>query len=99
MRFGPPSAKQLREKGDLRLIERHGALTGEILLLFGFNLNLAPVVDVSYEGDLDNSLKNRTWGLEVESVTLNAGRFQSDDARAGRAELRQTFSRLFPRRR
>jgi beta-N-acetylhexosaminidase len=24
----PPSAKQLREKGDVRLIERHGALTG-----------------------------------------------------------------------
>ncbi len=71
----PPSAKQLREKGDLRLIERHGALTGEILRLFGFNLNLAPVVDVSFDGDLDNSLKNRTWGLDPESVTLNAGAF------------------------
>jgi beta-N-acetylhexosaminidase len=71
----PPSARQLREKGDLRLIERHGALTGEILLLFGFNLNLAPVVDVSFAGDLDNSLKNRTWGLDPESVILNAGAF------------------------
>ena len=71
----PPSAKQLREKGDLRLIERHGALTGVILRLFGFNLNLAPVVDVSYCGDLDNSLKNRTWGLDPEAVTLNAGAF------------------------
>src|SRR5476649_2039353 len=71
----PPSAKQLREKGDLRLIERHGALTGEILRLFGFNLNLAPVVDVSCNGDLDNSLKNRTWGLDIETVTRNAGAF------------------------
>jgi beta-N-acetylhexosaminidase len=71
----PPSAKQLREKGDLRLIERHGALTGEILLLFGFNLNLAPVVDVSFEGDLENSLKNRTWGLDAEEVIRNAGAF------------------------
>jgi len=71
----PPSAKQLREKGDLRLIERHGALTGEILLLFGFNLNLAPVVDVSFNGDLDNSLKNRTWGLDPATVTRNAGTF------------------------
>lgn len=71
----PPSAKQLREKGDLRLIERHGALTGEILRLFGFNLNLAPVVDVSCNGDLDNSLKNRTWGLEAETVIRNAGAF------------------------
>jgi beta-N-acetylhexosaminidase len=71
----PPSAKQLREKDDLRLIERHGALTGEILLLFGFNLNLAPVLDVSFDGDLDNSLKNRTWGLDAKDVTLHAGTF------------------------
>jgi beta-N-acetylhexosaminidase len=71
----PPSAKQLREQGDLRLIERHGALTGEILRLFGFNLNLAPVVDVSINGDLDNSLKNRTWGLTPEEVIRNAGAF------------------------
>jgi beta-N-acetylhexosaminidase len=71
----PPSAKQLREKGDIRLIERHGALTGEILLLFGFNLNLAPVVDISFQGDLENSLKNRTWGIDSETVTRNAGAF------------------------
>src|ERR1700742_2096173 len=71
----PPSAKQLREKGDLRLIEKHGALTGEILRLFGFNLDLAPVVDVSYADDLENSLKNRTWGLDPETVISNAGAF------------------------
>lgn len=71
----PPSAKQLREKGDLRLIERHGALTGEILRLFGFNLNLAPVVDVSYAGDIDNSLKNRTWGEKPDQVVWYAGAF------------------------
>jgi beta-N-acetylhexosaminidase len=71
----PPSAKQLREAADLRLIERHGALTGEILRLFGFNLDLAPVVDVSYADDLENSLKNRTWGLEPETVIRNAGAF------------------------
>src|SRR5471030_3401239 len=70
----PPSAKQLREKGDLRLIERHGALTGEILRLFGFNLNPAPVLDVSFEGDLENSLKNRTWGLDAEAVVQKIGR-------------------------
>lgn len=71
----PPSAKQFCEKGDLRLIERHGALTGEILRLFGFNLDLAPVVDVSFGGDVDNSLKNRTWGETSEQVIANAGAF------------------------
>src|ERR1700689_1934960 len=71
----PPSAKQLREKGDLRLIERHGALTGEILRVFGFNLNLAPVLDTSFAGDADNSLKNRTWGTTADAVIQNAGAF------------------------
>jgi beta-N-acetylhexosaminidase len=71
----PPSAKQLREKNDPRLIERHGALTGELLRLFGFNLDLAPVLDVSHAGDLENSLKNRTWGETPEEVIANAGAF------------------------
>ncbi len=71
----PPSGKQLREKKDLRLIERHGALTGELLRLFGFNLDLAPVLDVSYADDLDNSLKNRTWGVTAGEVILQAGAF------------------------
>jgi beta-N-acetylhexosaminidase len=71
----PPSAKQLRERGDLALIERHGRLTGEILRLFGFNLDLCPVLDVSYAGDIDNSLKNRTWGLTPDEVVRNAGVF------------------------
>ena len=71
----PPSAKQLRERGDVGLIERHGRLTGEILRLFGFNLDLAPVLDVSFADDLDNSLKNRTWGLTTDEVIRNAGAF------------------------
>jgi beta-N-acetylhexosaminidase len=71
----PPSAKQLRDKGDLRLIERHGALTGEILRLFGFNLDLCPVLDVSFDDEADNSLKNRTYGLTPDDVTRNAGAF------------------------
>jgi beta-N-acetylhexosaminidase len=71
----PPSAKQLRLKNDLRLIERHGALTGDILRLFGFNLDLAPVLDVSFEDDLENSLKNRTWGTTADEVIRNAGAF------------------------
>jgi beta-N-acetylhexosaminidase len=71
----PPSALQLREKRDPALIERHGALTGEILRLFGFNLDLCPVLDVSFEGDDDNSLKNRTWGLDPAEVIRNAGLF------------------------
>jgi beta-N-acetylhexosaminidase len=71
----PPSARQLAAHNDLRLIERHGALTGELLRLFGFNLDLCPVLDLSFQGDADNSLKNRTWGETPEEVVLRAGAF------------------------
>src|SRR5437667_12901125 len=36
----PPNAQQLREKDDLNLIRRHGEITGRLLRLFGFNLDL-----------------------------------------------------------
>src|SRR3954462_9099862 len=33
----PPSAQQLRDKGDIELIRQHGDVTGDLLRLFGFN--------------------------------------------------------------
>src|SRR6476619_7051023 len=36
----PPNAQQLREKNDIDLIRRHGDITGRLLRLFGFNLDL-----------------------------------------------------------
>src|SRR5215469_5787894 len=53
----PPNAQQLREKGDPVLIQRHGQLTGELLRLFGFNLDLCPVLDISFDDNADNSLR------------------------------------------
>src|SRR5205814_6314724 len=32
----PPNAQQFRERDDLDLIRRHGAITGRLLRLFGF---------------------------------------------------------------
>src|SRR5947199_7458915 len=43
----PPNAQQLREKGDLSLVRQHGEITGRLLRLFGFNLDLCPVLDIS----------------------------------------------------
>lgn len=71
----PPSAQQLRQHGDLGLIRTHGKLTGKLLRLFGFNLDIAPVLDVSYEGDENNSLKGRCFGETPEEVVKNAGAF------------------------
>lgn len=71
----PPNAQQLRQKGDSKLIERHGRLTGEILRMFGFNLDLCPVLDLSYDDEADNSLKGRCYGTSPEEVIQNASLF------------------------
>jgi beta-N-acetylhexosaminidase len=71
----PPNAQQLRLKGDRALIRQHGALTGQLLRLFGFNLNLCPVLDISYDDEADNSLKGRCYGSTVNQVIDFAGVF------------------------
>ena len=71
----PPNAQQLRKKGDPKLIKRHGNLTGDLLRLFGFNLDLCPVLDVSYDDEADNSLKGRCYGTNTQDVITNAGVF------------------------
>ncbi|NRB75769.1 MAG: glycoside hydrolase family 3 protein [Verrucomicrobiales bacterium] len=71
----PPNAQQLREKADLKLIEKHGKLTGQILRTFGFNLDLCPVLDISFDDEADNSLKGRCYGATAEEVIQNATLF------------------------
>jgi beta-N-acetylhexosaminidase len=71
----PPNAQQLRDKGDADLIRRHGDITGRLLRLFGFNLDLCPVLDISFAADADNSLRGRCYGKTVEQVVRNAGVF------------------------
>lgn len=71
----PPNAQQLREKGDVDLIRRHGGITGRLLRLFGFNLDLCPVLDISLDDEADNSLRGRCYGKTVEQVVRNAGAF------------------------
>jgi beta-N-acetylhexosaminidase len=64
----PPNAQQLRKKGDPALLREHGRLTGELLRLFGFNLDLCPVLDISFNDDADNSLRGRSYGTSVKQV-------------------------------
>src|SRR5213079_688375 len=71
----PPNAQQLREKGDMGLIRRHGDITGRLLRLFGFNLDLCPVLDISFDDDAENSLRGRCYGKTVQQVVRNAGAF------------------------
>jgi beta-N-acetylhexosaminidase len=71
----PPNAQQLRDKNDIDLIRRHGDITGRLLRLFGFNLDLCPVLDISFNDDAENSLLGRCYGKTVEQVVQNAGAF------------------------
>src|SRR6266403_1643602 len=78
----PPNAQQLRDKHDIDLIRRHGDITGRLLRLFGFNLDLCPVLDISFNDDAENSLRGRCYGKTVEQVVGNAGAF--NEAMRGR---------------
>src|SRR5437879_2835610 len=71
----PPNAQQLRDKDDVDLVRRHGDITGRLLRVFGFNLDLCPVLDISFDDDADNSLRGRCYGKTVERVVRNAGAF------------------------
>lgn len=71
----PPNARQLRESGNLDLIHRHGKITGELLRLFGFNLDLCPVLDIAFNDEADNSLRGRCYGTCAEQVIELAGVF------------------------
>ncbi len=88
----PPNAQALRDKGDPDLIKKHGRLTGQILRFFGFNLDLCPVLDISYDDTADNSLKGRCWGKDPQQVITNAGIFN----RAMRKEGVLSCAKHFP---
>src|SRR5881396_888857 len=87
----PPNAQQLREKHDVNLIRRHGDITGRLLRLFGFNLDLCPVLDISFDDDAENSLRGRCYGKTVEQVARNAGAFNDAMRKQGIASCGKHF--------
>ena len=88
----PPNANALRDCGDIELIRQHGRITGRLLRMFGFNLDLCPVLDISFDDDADNSLRGRCYGNDVAQVIRNAGAFNS----ALRAEGVRSCGKHFP---
>src|SRR5437660_6854482 len=87
----PPNAQQLRDKNDIDLIRRHGDITGRLLRLFGFNLDLCPVLDISFDEDAENSLRGRCYGKNVEEVVRNAGAFNEAMREQGIASCGKHF--------
>jgi beta-N-acetylhexosaminidase len=87
----PPNAQQLRDKDDINLIRRHGDITGRLLRVFGFNLDLCPVLDISFDDNADNSLRGRCYGKNVEQVVRNAGAFNDAMRNEGIASCGKHF--------
>jgi beta-N-acetylhexosaminidase len=87
----PPNAQQLRDKDDVDLIRQHGDITGRLLRVFGFNLDLCPVLDISFDDSADNSLRGRCYGKTVEQVVRNAGAFNGAMRKQGIASCGKHF--------
>src|SRR4030081_3177661 len=87
----PPNAQQLRDKDDVDLIRRHGDITGRLLRIFGFNLDLCPVLDISFDDEADNSLRGRCYGKDVEQVVRLAGAFNDALREEGLASCGKHF--------
>ena len=87
----PPNAQQLRDKDDVDLIRQHGDITGRLLRAFGFNLDLCPVLDISFDDNADNSLRGRCYGKTVEQVVRNAGAFNDAMRKQGIASCGKHF--------
>jgi len=87
----PPNAQQLRDKNDISLVRQHGQITGRLLRLFGFNLDLCPVLDISFDDEADNSLRGRCYGKTVSQVVRLAGAFNRALREQGTASCGKHF--------
>src|SRR3982750_2598373 len=65
-----PSARTIRQHGDLAAARMLGRITGEVLRMLGFNLNFAPVMSImTDERDLlSNGLYSRSYGRSPGEV-------------------------------
>jgi beta-N-acetylhexosaminidase len=69
-----PSAKAVRVAGQADLAHKFGELTAHALRLLGFNMNFAPVLDLSGD-NLENGLRGRTFGRQPSDVSRLAGAY------------------------
>jgi beta-N-acetylhexosaminidase len=78
-----PSADLLRATKDASAAARLGEITAEALRTLGFNVNLAPVLDIAFDDQADNGLRERYFaGTSAEVVRLS-GAYLEGLQRAG----------------
>jgi beta-N-acetylhexosaminidase len=69
-----PSAKAIRNAASSELAEKFGQLSARALRLLGFNINFAPVLDLSGSNQ-ENGLRGRTFGTRAAEVSRLAGAY------------------------
>lgn len=69
-----PDAWTLGQCGDDMITERFGMLTGQALRMLGFDVDFAPVLDISEPGSL-NGIGNRAFSLDPEVVITMGAAF------------------------
>jgi beta-N-acetylhexosaminidase len=65
-----PSARAIRQHGDLAGVRTLGKITGELLRMLGFNINFAPVMSIITQerSQLTNGLYSRSYGRSPGEV-------------------------------
>ena len=65
-----PSARAIRQHGDLAGVRTLGRITGEVLRMLGFNINFAPVMSIITDArsKLTNGLFSRSYGSSPGEV-------------------------------
>jgi beta-N-acetylhexosaminidase len=69
-----PDAWILGQHGDDMIVERLGILTGKALRMLGFDVDFAPVLDLSEPGSL-NGIGDRAFSLDPEAVITMGAAF------------------------
>jgi beta-N-acetylhexosaminidase len=69
-----PSAKAVRNAGQTHLARKFGELSARVLRLLGFNINFAPVLDLSGDNE-ENGLRGRTFGRSPQEASRLSGAY------------------------
>jgi beta-N-acetylhexosaminidase len=95
--FSPmPSADLLRASDDAGIANRLGEITAEALRTLGFNINLAPVLDIAADDAAENGLAGRYLGDSVAGTVRLAGAYLEGLQRGGIVGVGKHFPGLGP---
>jgi beta-N-acetylhexosaminidase len=78
-----PAADLLRAANDAAAAARLGEVTAEALRTLGFNVNLAPVLDIGFDLSVENGLRGRYLGETAAEVVRLSGAYLEGLQRVG----------------